>query len=78
MKYIELLESVLLTEEAVLSSWIEDLTYDHEQGSVIMTLLSGRSYTLYDLDEEFYEEWLAAPSKGIFWHEYVRDFTQVV
>ena len=32
---------IALLEEFVQSSWIEDLTYDEDMGSVIMTTLGG-------------------------------------
>ena len=77
MNYLELLESETLDEEAVLSSWIDDLTYDPSQQAVIMSLLSGRSYTVYDMDEDNFDSWVRAPSQGRYWHEYIRDFHQV-
>ena len=67
-----------LTEEQVLSSWIDELVHDPSQDAVIMTLLNGRSYTVYGVDEEMYDQWIAAPSKGKFWHEYIRDYHQVI
>ena len=83
MKYTELLEELInesmpLTEEAVLSSWIEDLTFDPSQDAIIMALHSGRAYTIYGMDEDMFDMWTEAPSKGKFWHEYVRDFQQIV
>lgn len=56
----------------VFSSWIEDLTYDYENKSVIMTLLNGRQYTIEDVPEEIYQEWLSAYSKGKFWHSDIK------
>lgn len=60
----------ILTEEFVISSWIEDLTYDDP--NVIMTLGSGRAYIIDDVDFDLYEDWINALSKGKFWHEYIR------
>lgn len=54
-----------LFEVAVLSSWIDDLDYD--DGDVIMTLLSGREYIIHDVDEDTFDEWVDANSKGKFW-----------
>jgi len=64
---ISQLDSFYLTEEAVNSSWIEDLTYDEEAGSVIMTTIGGRSYEIPDVPYEEYEAWISAPSKGKWW-----------
>ncbi len=74
-------ESVLeamLEEDQVLSSWIDDLTYIPDQDAVLMTLLSGRNYMVYDMGEEMFDAWIDAPSQGVFWHEYIRDFHQVM
>lgn len=57
-----------LCEEYVSSSWIFDLTYSKEHGGVIMTLLSGRQYLINGVDEDTYQQWIAAASKGKFWH----------
>jgi hypothetical protein len=61
------LDAFYLTEEAVNSSWIEDLTYDEETSSVIMTTLTGASYEIPDVPYEEFEAWVSAPSKGKHW-----------
>lgn len=74
-------ESVLeamLEEDQVFSSWIDDLTYVPDQEAVLMTLLSGRNYMVYEMEEEMFDAWIDAPSQGVFWHEYIRDFHQVM
>jgi hypothetical protein len=60
---------VLLYEEYrdVDSSWIQGLEYDEETGEFLMHLNSGRSYQVQDADEELFDEWSAASSKGKFW-----------
>jgi hypothetical protein len=58
-------ETKRLDEVAVLSSWIDEL--DYEDGDVIMTLLSGREYIIQDVDEDTFDEWIDANSKGKFW-----------
>ena len=68
----------MLEEDQVLSSWIADLEFDDSQDSILMTLLNGRNYTVYDVDEDLYQSWMGAPSKGKFWHEYIRDFHSVI
>lgn len=62
----------MLTEEMVMSSWIMDLTYDEEQEAVIMTLLSGRSYSIAGVEEDLYDMWIGASSKGKFWHQAIK------
>lgn len=67
---MKLLELTMLNEEMVFSSWIEELEYI--DGDVVMTLLSGRSYTVYAVPEEIFDEWVTSPSKGKFWHSDIR------
>jgi hypothetical protein len=66
------LDAFYLTEEAVNSSWIADLSYDEDTGSVIMTTLSGSEYEIPDVPYEEFEAWVSAPSKGKHWWESVR------
>lgn len=66
-------EHELIDEESVISSWIDDLTYDYDNTEIIMTLQTGRSYIIHDAPEEVYDEWMAAPSHGKFWHSDIRD-----
>lgn len=62
----------ILTEVAVMSSWIEDLEYEDDE--IIMTLNSGRMYSIAGVPEGMYREWLEADSKGKYWHSDIRDF----
>lgn len=74
MRFTDLLtnyESAILNEVAVQSSWIEDIDLDYDDGDVIMTLLSGRTYRIADFPEDLYELWIEAESPGKFWHNYV-------
>ena len=67
MKLFELKDNPLmeiLNEEGVISSWIEDLSYDEDSGSVWMTTLSGRSYEIPGMEYEDYQSWLDSDSKG--------------
>ena len=70
MKYME------INEEFVFSSWIEELEYDN--GDVIMSLLSGHKYRVYDVDEDKYKEWLDSLSKGKFFHYSIKDEHDIV
>lgn len=70
MKLFELKNNPLheiLNEEGVISSWIEDLSYDEDTGSVWMTTLSGGQYEIPGMDYEDYQAWLEADSKGKHW-----------
>jgi hypothetical protein len=72
IKHISELDAFYLTEEAVNSSWIADLTYNEQNGSVIMTTLNGSEYEIPDVPYEEYEAWVSAPSKGKHWWESVK------
>ncbi len=65
-----------LDEEAVLSSWIEDLAIDKD-GDVLMSLHSGRSYVIQNLGKDTYQTWISAGSKGKFWHSNIKNNYQV-
>lgn len=68
----------MLDEEAVFSSWIDDLSLtDDQSGDVLMTLHSGRKYVISDVGEDLYNEWIDAMSKGKFWHTNIRDYYTV-
>lgn len=66
--------SEILNEVAVVSSWIEDLSYDDETGSVWMTTLSGGQYEIPEVPYEVFEEWINADSKGKHWWESIKGF----
>ena len=67
LENLQQLDKIILSEEAVSSSWIADLTYNEETGSVIMTTLGGGEYEIPNVPYEEYEEWINAPSKGKHW-----------
>jgi len=70
MKLFELKDTPLtelLNEEAVISSWIADISYDEDAQSVWMTTLGGGQYEIPNVPYEEFEEWLAADSKGKHW-----------
>lgn len=65
------LDEVLLNEQPVFSSWIEDLAY--KQGGVVMTLGSGRVYFVARVKPALFKSWIAAASKGRFWHRQIKE-----
>jgi hypothetical protein len=69
------LYELFLHEEPVLSSWIADLELDNN--NVIMTLGNGISYIVKEVGEDIYSKWIAASSKGRFWHEQVKTIYEV-
>ncbi len=65
----------MLDEEAVFSSWIDDLSLAKDgSGDVVMTLHSGRRYVVTDVGKPLFLEWIDAMSKGKFWHSNIRDY----
>jgi hypothetical protein len=40
---------------------------------VIITVKDGRKYTVHDVPHSVYKNWAKAPSKGQFWHRFIRD-----
>lgn len=64
------LNELQFNEESVLSSWIEDLSFEGD--GVRMELNSGRAYFIKGMDEDMWKAWLFASSKGRFWHGYVK------
>jgi len=70
MKLFELKDNPLtelLNEEAVISSWIADLSYDEDTNSAWMTTSTGSSYEIPGMDYEDYKAWLDSDSKGKWW-----------
>jgi hypothetical protein len=66
-----------LEEEPVLSSWISDITLQRNGRDATMSLGNGRRYSVLGLGPQLYAAWIAAPSKGKFWHAQVKQKFQV-
>lgn len=73
MRFNEVQIAVL--EREVDSSWIADLHYTGQ--NILMTLNSGRTYTILNVPEVVYDAWVAAQSKGKFWHQNIKDTYRV-
>lgn len=71
-RHISELDAFYLTEEAVNSSWITDLSYDEVDNTIIMTTTSGGVYEIPEVPYEEFEAWINSPSKGKFWWEAIR------
>lgn len=68
------IDEIILTEQSVISSWIAGLTMvKGRSGDVTMALGNGRRYLVKGVGSQLYQQWLAAPSKGTFWHENIRN-----
>jgi hypothetical protein len=74
MRLFEILryeDQQILNEVSVNSSWIEDIDIEQDGNDVIMTLLSGRMYRLFDVPNDMFEMWTEAGSPGKFWHDFI-------
>lgn len=68
------LRELTVTEQAVMSSWISDLTRVRgASGDVVMALGNGRRYRVRRVGDQLYSAWLAAGSKGQFWHQQIKN-----
>jgi frataxin-like iron-binding protein CyaY len=61
-----------LTEDPVMSSWINDITLQRNKKDVTMTLGNGTRYIVNNIGEPNFAAWKAAQSKGQFWHSNIR------
>ena len=73
----ESVEEAMLDEQPVLSSWIADITLAND-GSVTITLGNDRRYSVKAVGDQIYQAWIAAPSKGKFWHQQIKNNHAVV
>lgn len=67
----------LITEKAVQSSWITDITYNRPNRVLTMRLSNGRTYSIPGIQRGMFDRWTASPSKGIFFHQQIKDRYQV-
>jgi hypothetical protein len=59
--------------EPVVSSSIASIGFDADNAVLEVEFVSGTVYRYQDVDEDVYERFLAAPSKGAFFNEHIRD-----
>lgn len=68
------LNEIILKEESVLSSWISDLfLVSGSNGDITIVLGNGRRYSVKNVGNQIYQQWLKSPSKGQFWHKNIKD-----
>ncbi|QLL89888.1 KTSC domain-containing protein [Aeromonas caviae] len=59
--------------DAVSSSNIMSVGYDSGSETLEIEFKSGAVYQYYNVSEHLYEQFKAAPSKGQFFHMYIKD-----
>ena len=57
----------------VSSSAIQGVEFDELTHRLQITFTSGKTYTYYGVPRSVYERFLQAPSKGIFFNDYIKD-----
>ena len=66
-----------LEEKAVQSTWITDIVHNRKEKYVTMRLSNGRQFRIPGIARTFFERWINSPSKGQFWHTFVKGKFQV-
>lgn len=68
-----------LFETPVVSSWITDITLMTDRsGNCVFATRSGRRYRVEGVGEQVFDQWIAAPSKGQFFNDVIRDQYEIV
>lgn len=62
-----------LIEKKVQSTWITDVKYSRPQRVITMTLSNGRQFLIPGTSRQTFERWTNSPSKGTFFHEFIKD-----
>lgn len=62
-----------MNREAISSSNIMSAGYDSGSETLEIEFKSGAVYQYYNVSEHLYEQFKAAPSKGQFFHMYIKD-----
>jgi hypothetical protein len=63
----------ILNEKPVESAWITDLIHNRPNKVLTMRLSDGKSYSIPGITRTMFEKWTKAPSKGFFFHQYIKD-----
>jgi hypothetical protein len=67
----------ILNEKPVESAWITDLIYNRPNKVLTMRISNGRSFSVAGITRAMFERWIKAPSKGSFFHQYIKDTYKV-
>ena len=62
-----------MQRDSVASSNLASVGYDSETQTLEVEFVSGSIYQYYNVSENIYEELMRAGSKGIFFHQYIRN-----
>lgn len=62
----------ILKEVKVQSSWISNLIYNRPNKILTWRLSNGREYSVENISRSMFEKWKSAPSKGRFFHRYIK------
>ena len=54
------------------SSWIESISYDHDDSSLTVATKSGETYDHWEVPKDVAQEFKNAPSKGAFYNTNIR------
>ena len=54
------------------SSWIESVSYDHDDSSLTVATKSGQTYDHWEVPKDVAQEFKNAPSKGAFYNTNIR------
>jgi hypothetical protein len=63
----------ILNEKSVESAWITDLIYNRPNKVLTMRISNGRSFSIPGITRTMFERWLKSPSKGQFFHQYIKN-----
>lgn len=67
-----------ITEVKVKSSWITDIRYiPFPEKSLIITLKNNKKYKIANVEPGIYQQFVTRPSKGKFWHQFIKGKYQV-
>ena len=62
----------ILTEKHVESTWITNLTLNRPNKVLTMRLSNGKYFTIAGITRRMFERWHKSPSKGKFWHQFIK------
>lgn len=67
-----------INEVATQSSWIASVSYNRPNKVLTLVTNVGNTYKITGVPRSFFEKWKNSPSKGKFYHEFVKDKLKLV
>jgi hypothetical protein len=61
-----------LSEKAVQSTWISNISYNRPNKVLTMQLSNGKVYSIPNVTRTTFEKWLKSASKGRFFHQNIK------